>query len=254
MNPPELLDDHCTPVSRFEKMIIEVVANRYQGSSYSFFFGSSLNNEDRKSSDIDLFVIYETPIHSFREKFVAEGELFDVFIYDSETLNGTLHMARQNGNFFPVDAVLNSVILPAPTPQARQLQTVAQRIKDAGYIFNDRNFVRQYVTSILDDLVDDVNVEERNMLCVELYKCVVSIVLIKNGAGVCSRKYASRALNSIDSTMQRRLDTALSEALLGKTEQLTSIANDTLLTIGGILREGFRMPCQEAIRMPLPVI
>jgi predicted nucleotidyltransferase len=235
-------------------IIVNLMKERYKGSAYCFFYGSSACSVPKKNSDVDLIVVYNKTIHSYREKFIYNDLLMDVFVYDEESLSGTLHMARMNGKFVTVDAVKSAITLPAPTPESEKLKAIAQRVRHAGYIFQNRAFMQQFITNILDDLEDCTVASESNMLCIDLYKSIAEIVLIGGGAGICDRKHAARELTAIDVELHQRLDNGLLRALSGDIRPLVEVANEVLCKIGGPLRAGFHMNNTAVIRMPLPVL
>ena len=254
MSIPDMKSNQKSSESFSEKVILDAVEKFYAGSSFCFFYGSFLKKTNDKNSDIDLIVVYERAIQAFRQKFIFQEFLFDVFVYDAESLNGALHMARQNGQFVTVDAIIDSAVLPHSTDTSKILKEVAIRVKKAGYLFQNRAFVQQYITNILDDLETTDAPGEKTMLCIDLYRALVDIVLINGGAGVCSRKYAAKALSVIDPELQSELNEALASSFSGRHQSLIAIAKKILAVLGGPLREGFRMNIQENFRMPLPVI
>lgn len=234
--------------------ITNLMRERYRDSRYCFFYGSFAYGSPNPNSDVDLIIVYDKTVMSYREKFVYEDLLMDVFVYDEETLSGTLHMSRVNGKFVTVDAVISAITLPAPTEQSELLKNVASRVRRAGYIFTNRAFMQQYITNIIDDLEDVMVVSERNMLCVDLYKATIEIILIGGGAGVCDRKHAARELTRIDAEMHGRLDRHLLTALSGDAHFIVQTAKEVLAMIGGPLRAGFHLNNPTAVRMPIPVL
>lgn len=237
-----------------QNVILDLLKERYVDSKYCFFYGSSATDEAKKNSDVDIIVVYAKTINSYREKFFYDEVLIDAFIYDEESLNGTLHNARLNGKFVTVEAVRSAITLPAPTAESEMLKTVAERIRKAGYIFQQRTFIQQYITNILDDLEDCTVALERNMLCIDLFKILTEIILIGAGVGIHDRKHAARELTLFDANLHNRMDTALLKGLSTDSSELVSVASEILNKIGGPLRDGFHMAYPNSTRMPLPVV
>ena len=236
------------------RAILKLMKERYKGCRYCFFYGSAATESGNSKSDVDLVIVYENTIHSYREKFLYANMLMDVFAFDEETLYGSLNMARINGNFVTVEAVINGITLPAPTPESDLLKAQASLIRKAGYRFEGATFMRQYVTNILDDLEDCTVATERNMLCIDLFKKLCDIILARDGVGISDRKHAARKLAEISFDMHARLDSGLLVALSGDTGILIDAALEVLESIGGPLRDGFQMKIPNAVRLPLPVI
>lgn len=238
------------PAKDTVSIVLDLMNERYELSSYCYFYGSHSINTAKPNSDVDLIFVYEQSIEAYREKFMYEGLLMDVFVYDEETLNGSLHMARMNGKFGSADALITARTLPAPTAASEKLRATASRIRKAGYIFQNRAYVRQYITNILDDLEANPASAERNMLCVDLFKSTTDLILIGGGAGMCDRKHAAQELTGIDAEMHQRLDAGLIRALSGDVTELAASARKVLSQIGGPLREGFKQGFPNPIRMP----
>ncbi|MYM83486.1 hypothetical protein GTP44_16170 [Duganella sp. FT50W] len=240
--------------SDFSSLIQNVLQSRYPGCDFAYFYGSASKQCHNADSDLDLLVVFTTAIQPFREKFVQDGILFDVFVYDAESLSGAIHNARTHGKFVTVDAVLEAMTLPAETPTSITLKTAASRVKRAGFLFTQKSFFRQYVTSILDDLQDQLSDGERILLAVDLFKLVIDIALICHGVGLCTRRHAARQMERVAPAAYAALCDALNHAMAGDTDALRTLARHHLDLLGGPLRDGFRQPITDAPRMPLPVL
>jgi hypothetical protein len=179
--------------------------------------------------------------------------LFDVFVHDAESLNGALHSARLSGKFAIVDAVRNGVVFPQKTETSDLLQNIAQRVRTAGFLFQHRNFVRQYITGVIDDISSSTCQLERTRVSIDLYSKTSEVALINLGEGICDRKYAAQALKRHRPEFQFSLDCALRKALDDDPSELIELAKKVLDECGGELREGFRQSISPN-RMPLPVL
>jgi predicted nucleotidyltransferase len=248
------MNDRNIGLKSVQETIGRAIESGYKGSAFCYFYGSFAEGTNDEYSDVDLIIVYEKPIQPYREKFLFEGYLFDVFIYDAESLNGILNAARTTAQFTTVNAVLNSVTLPSETELSGQLREVAKRVKHVGYIFQNKAFRQQYITNILDDLKTSTKKNERHMLCVDLYRSMVDLILMMSGAGSHSRKHAARELTEYDPEFHARLDAAFIQALTDDITPLTDIADEVLKPLGGALREGFRMNYSDITRIPLPVL
>jgi predicted nucleotidyltransferase len=242
-------------VESFNHSIISNAIEKYfKDCSFYFFHGSYFSGTPNENSDIDLIIVYKSAISPFRQKFVSDGFLFDVFVYDIETLNGALHQARVNGQFVTVAAVVHSETYPAPTPESKLIKNIAERVMSAGYLFTNRVFFRQYMTNIIDDLFENDIDHEIVMLSIELYKSIVEFTLINSGFGVCSRKHAAQTLNHTDSQFHQELNLSLRTAINGNPAAIIVLGKKVLDILGGPLSDGFKMTLPEIVRMPLPIM
>lgn len=230
--------------------VTAALAKVYPGA-FGFFYGSRCNGGATATSDVDLIVVFEDPCRSYREKFVFQGFLFDVFVYDAQSLHGAIAATSRHGQFGNINALLSATTLPHPTPLSLALTQAAALARTNGFKLPDTAFFRQYLSNAIDDLLGQPSRGEITMLAVDLYKTLVELVLIDAGHGVCNRKHASRLLSQVDPGLHRQLDGALGAAVGGDVAPIVALARTVLQRFGGELRAGFRMPMDGLPRLPI---
>lgn len=246
-------NDKNTAITALTGFISKTVSSKYENNLFSFFFGSFAKGTNIQKSDLDLIVINDRPVEPFQEKFLSEGILFDVFVFDAESLNGALHDSVKSGNFALVNALLESTVLPNSNAISEKLISSAKKIKSIGFLRSQTSIIkqRQYITSLIDGLLSPSLNEEKNMLVVNLYKSVVETFLIAGGAGLAQNKHAIRALKLINENLLKRLNSSFQSAISGEVTPLIEIANEALDQIGGSLRDGYKIYLRPPSRISL---
>lgn len=247
-NLPKLPPD---PVGKIVDLTNAVLARNYPGADFGFFYGSRRAGRATASSDVDLIVVFGGPCRCYREKFDFQGLLFDVFVYDAESLHGAIAATPRHGQFGSINAILSATALPSETPLSRALTRAAEQARATGFTLQNPMFFRQYLTNAIDDLLAHPSRGEVTMLAVDLYKILVELVLIDAGHGICNRKHASKILSNVDRALHERLDAALGEAVGGNSLPIVALAQAIVLRFGGELRAGFRMPMDGLPRVPI---
>ena len=237
-----------------EELVLDFTASRYPGHSFVLLFGSASCGQQNSRSDIDVIVVYREPIQCFREKVNYRGALFDVFVYDLESINTHIHMARSGGNATMLEIILTAHPLPLQTKDFELLQHAAHRIKSLPPLAQDTTSVRQYLTSCIDDLKSSSDSLESKAIAIEIYRVIEDAILMAIGSGGFRKKYAARAIKSHDTEYYTRTLDALKKSLDGENEQIISVGEELLEQFGGELREGYFRSLPEVVRMPLPVI
>ena len=236
-----------------KELIENFTKSRYEGHAFVLLFGSTSRGQQNHNSDIDLIVVYVEPIRCFREKVKYHETLFDVFIYDVESLNTHIHMARAGGNTTMLEIILTATPLPKETREFASLRLAAERIRSSPPLIQDINSSRQYLTSCLDDLESSSNTLESMAIAIEIFRVIEETILMLIGSGGFRKKFAARAMQRHDSDFYTRAVAALKRALDGNTSEIISVGNELLTQLGGGLREGYSRSLPEVLRMPLPV-
>lgn len=234
--------------------IEKIVNARYEQVLFSFFYGSMAIGKERSNSDVDLIVLQRYLAVPYREKFRTDGCLFDVFLFDPESLHGALQASRRSGNFAVAAGIVNAITIPAPTTTSAFLSAVASQVCNEGFSLPAIAVLkqRQHITSLLDDLLDCNDRAERYALSVDLYKTLMESALTKRRIGLLPHKLAARTLRRIDACLAERINDALAESFVDSPQALVTLALEMLGEIGGALREGFRVDLSPPPRLAIP--
>jgi predicted nucleotidyltransferase len=233
-------------------LIIDFVSARYKDYSLILFYGSAATGAQEVRSDVDLFVLYDSPIHPYREKVRHLGFLFDIWVYDIETLHGMINVARRSPSAIILEIVLSSTVLPEKTKISDYLKLAAANIRKSKPLIQDIADWRQYITGIVDDLESANHKDDRCLLAMEAYGAITDCLLLILGAGGYKKRHAARILREYDADYFCELNEGLGEAINGNLEKLVKCSKKLLIQLGGELREGFKSSLPEGIRFPLP--
>ncbi len=234
--------------------LLQFAQVHYPGFEFLLHFGSTAHGASRKHSDVDLLLVFPGAIHPFRETRRWQGQLFDSWLYDIETLNGLIHAGRTGRNHVMLDIVLSSRVLPEPTPRSDLLKTAAERVRRAGPLLADRNDFRHVVTGLMDDLEQAEDPVEQAAIALDLHNVVQQTLLCLIGAGGFRKSHAIARLRDHDPAFFTELTNAVAVALKGDHGPLLAAAGRLLGRLGGPLREGHRTNLDGSVRMPLPVV
>ena len=231
----------------------DYLANAHPRALFAYLYGSQVKGTATARSDIDLLVIYEEPISQYRHKEEFKGRLFDTFIYDIESVNGLIHLARSGGDFIVINSILGSITVPQESEASRCLRETARLLKKSGEPIRNLTRDRQHLTSLVEGLEHERDADLVTVLASELLTSVFSTALRIHGEGGVGRREMVHLL--------RERDPQLCQALLGAYKSIPADGSAALVamawkfidTIGGPLRAPYKASLPNIVRMPLPV-
>lgn len=236
------------------ELIVGVMRNRYPGFDFLLHFGSSLEGDMQERSDVDVIVVFDRPVQGLHEKFMHGGFLFDVHVFDIESLNARVHLARRGSSSVMASIVRRAAVLPESNKRAVALQLAAERVLALAPVAQDLEDIRQYITGLIDDIDGVLDSNVGIMIAIELYQSISGTVLQLNGAAGFRKRHAARAFAEWDMGFLCRLNNSLRAAVCGSFDELIACAKLMLEKIGGERREGYRSMVPDVGRMPLPVV
>lgn len=234
-----------------EKHCCQIALSRYPGAQATMFYGSSAQGTARSTSDIDMLVIVKSPASPFREKFEQAGRIFDVFVYDAESLNGAMILERSAQSMVLINIVAGARIFPPSSALASSIQAAAIRLRNARSTTLELDAARHQITSLIDDIQDYGKEPGADRLMVELYKSIYDLALLSIGCGCFGGKHAARLLGQRNAALAKDLECGLVKALNGDPSSLLDLATTVLRGLGGELRQGYYAPLGAPIRVPL---
>lgn len=237
---------------KISDLILSVAAKRYPGFSFVLFHGSTSRSSGRPDSDVDLFVIYTDQRAPCRESFVEGGKVFDVFVYDAETLHFHLHTARRSWQTAVLDIVCSSVTLPNDNAISMYLRRSAERIRSTPPPAEDPLMFRVLLTNLLRDLRLAQDRWEIQALAIELYKTLSIKVLREHGVGGHVRKHCRTALKAVEPAYCLQLDELFESTIrTGDSAGFVCLGERALNERGGALVSDFTIPLADGKRLPL---
>lgn len=229
----------------------EFIESNFGDSAFSFLFGSYARGEQTPESDVDMIVVYSTPVQSRHQKIGFEGKSFDCYVFDVEALNGALHRAKISGKFALVHAVIAGHVLPGETPTSSKLREVARHIREFNFKRPKTDVIRFHTTELCGALSRERPVAEQVILAADLFKAICGILLDRTGEGICTGKQTARVLARQYPEFYPALVEAFQQAVAGDSKNLVQFAYATLEEIGGALGDGYSIPIAGIERIPL---
>ena len=245
----EILDRNA-----LEALALKTANERYGGYSFFFIFGSSYFGTANAKSDVDMIIVFERPVTAFHEKYLYEGQLFDVHVFDAESLNAVIHRARRGGgSVVMVDIIMAAVALPSATRTSELLKLAAQRVKETKPITEEPSEIRNYLTALIDDIEHVTDPDELMNMSVELFQAISTAILQFNGAAGQRKHHAVNAFKTANPEFFAKLSNGMREVVYGNKGLILECAQDLLTQLGGPLRAGYKRILPDAGRLPLPL-
>ncbi|MES2048465.1 MAG: hypothetical protein V4447_08695 [Pseudomonadota bacterium] len=235
--------------------VMEVIKQRYPDHAFVLFYGSHAKEEEitTPQSDLDVMVLYSRATKPFRETFRATGYLFDVFVYDIESINYLVHHANRLSMASLIHIILESTVLPEANPISDHLKSIAEQVNQSPPVQRDLGPLRHYITNTIDDLQWCQDARDKTALMVDLYRSLMNLMLATLGKEGHTRKHAVAAIRLAAPDFFMHLDTKFHEGIQNQDPRsLILLAYETLQPLGGPLREGFRLNLQERARLAIP--
>lgn len=235
------------------ELVLRVSSKRYPGHSFVFFHGSHSRpgRNPTPASDVDLLVIFTQDITPFRESFIAGGFLFDVFVYDAESINFLLNDRRRHDTVL-LGVLADAIVLPTSTDQSQHLQAMARlRLLDTP-VKTDSSLLRHTIMSTLNSLEWCTDADQRTLLLVNTYKWVVKLLLRELGKAGHNNKHAVKAIESHAPGFFSGLNAALTDALQRQdVRHFSKVVEEIVAGHGGLPRQGFKFDLPAGHRLAL---
>lgn len=235
------------------QFILDTVSERYGEPSFCFFFGSHAFGCGDADSDVDVIVVMNHLAHAYSERFSSDGFLFDAHVHDAETLHAMMRAENKRGLAMLTAKVDQSLVLPQPCEIASKLKEVARGLLHSGPPRPEKwDLPRRYMTAVLSDIGRCADRDERRMMAMDLYECIIDTFLRSHGQFANRGRYLVRELKRFDAAFSDRAQAALVAVFQDDSfSPLMQLAREVLEPIGGTLDHGYREDYPEKLRSPL---
>lgn len=159
----------------YERLARRVADTRYPDAPALFWTGSLARGGGTDRSDIDLVVLFDRLDHAWRESFLAEGRLCEVFVHDLDSLDLFFRKDANRGLPILMDMVIRSISL-RPGPLARAARLCAERRLAEGprpWSAEELERSRFIAGDLLEDLRGATDPREIRVLGATLYQIAV---------------------------------------------------------------------------------
>lgn len=202
-----------------EALARRVAEARYPGAAALFWTGSLARGTGSRSSDIDLVVVFDRLDHAWRESFLEEGRLFEVFVHDLDSLDLFFEKDAARGLPVLMDMVTRSVVLRAG-PVADAARGLAERRLAEGprpWSAAELERSRFIAGDLLEDLRGATDPDEIRIIGALLYPHTLDHLRRSRGLWSGRGKHALRLLREEESEIGPALIAAF-EALFARAE------------------------------------
>jgi predicted nucleotidyltransferase len=233
--------------------ILDTVSERYGEPSFCFFYGSHAFGRGDADSDIDVIVVMNHLAHAYRERFSSNGFLFDALVHDPETLHAVMRSEHKRGVAVLTAKVDQSLVLPQPCELASKLKEIARGLLRSGPPRPEKwDLPRRYMTAVLSDIGRCADRDERRMMAMDLYECIIDTFLRSHGRFSNRGRYLVREVKRFDAAFSDRGQAALAAVFQNDSlSPLIQLAREVLDSVGGTLDDGYREDFSDKMRSPL---
>ncbi|WP_425449328.1 nucleotidyltransferase domain-containing protein [Dethiothermospora halolimnae] len=224
----------------------KIYKERYSDAEFLMLAGSIIRGEGTETSDLDIVVIYEKVDKAFRESFIYEGTMVEVFAHDMSTLKYFIYNLDYNEGRPVMATMINEgMVIPSETKLSNELKTLArEHIKKGPKITNPEKIdsMRYNITNLLDDLKDSRNRHEQMAIAVRLYEDLAELYFRTKGYWRGKGKSIVRIMKKYNPDFALRYNESFD--LLFKKEdssKVMELGEELLNFVGGYLFEGYKL-------------
>ncbi|WP_425449409.1 nucleotidyltransferase domain-containing protein [Dethiothermospora halolimnae] len=231
-----------------------VYEERYSDAKFLILAGSIVRGEGTKTSDLDIVVIYEKIDKAFRESFIYEGTMIEVFAHDISTLKYFMYNIDYNdGRPVMASMVNEGVVIPSETELSNELKRIAKDHIKKGPKETDIDKIdsmRYNITNLLDDLKDSRNRNEQTAIAVRLYEDLAELYFRSRRCWRGKGKSIVRIMKKYDPDFASKYNESFN--LLFKKEdssKVIELGEELLNSVGGYLFEGYKLEANKEWRI-----
>jgi len=241
-------------MEKYIEIANRIFKERYSDSAFLILAGSIIRGEGTKTSDLDIVVIYEKLDCAFRESFIYDEIMIEVFAHDLSTVKYFMnHVDFNVGAPILATMITEGIVIPRETEFSVKLKKIAE-----AFIFNGPkqqdinkiNNMRYSITNLIDDLRDSKNRYEQIAISCRLYDEVAELYFSAkrqwNGKG----KSIVRVMQKYDPDFAERYNSSFDLLFKnGDESKVIEITEEVLNLVGGYLFNGYRLMAKPEWRM-----
>ncbi len=184
-----------------------------------FWAGSLARGNGTPSSDIDLVVVFDRLNHAWRESFLDEGRLCEVFVHDLDSLDLFFEKDAARGLPVLMDMVIRSIMLRGGPVAIAARRLAERRLAEGPPLWNAEELERSRFIAgdLLEDLRGATDPDEIRMIGALLYPHTLDHLRRSRGLWSARGKHALRLLRDEEGQTGAALIAAF-EALFARAE------------------------------------
>ena len=218
-----------------------IVADRFPAARAAVLGGSVSAGRATATSDLDIVVVVDGPPAPYRETIRVDGVPVELFVHTEESLVFWFARDRDAGSCTLAHMLATGLPLAGDHVQRMQEQARAHLAAGpAAWTAQHLQYRRYALTDALDDLVDTLDVDERDVVAGQVLVMTAQLALGSRGAWLGKGKWLVRRLRAEDDRLAEDLLTGHHRAVAtGDPTGLVAAADQVLDAVGGRLTEGF---------------
>ncbi|QUH20174.1 nucleotidyltransferase domain-containing protein [Alkaliphilus sp. B6464] len=241
-------------MKKYIEIANRIYQEKYSNAEFLILAGSIIRGEGTMTSDLDIVVIYEKIDCAFRESFIYEGIMVEVFAHDLSTAKYFMHTVDFN-NGAPIIATMitEGIVIPKKIGLSDELKRIAEEFISKGpneANINKINSMRYSITNLIDDLIDSKNRYEQIATGCRLYEEVAELYFSANRIWNGKAKSIVRVMKKHDHEFAERYNDSFDLLFKnGDDSMAVEISEEVLNLVGGYLFNGYRLVAKPEWRI-----
>lgn len=220
----------------------DIILQQYPNCDAAVLAGSVVRGQETPTSDLDLVIIDNNIMSSYRESFIENGWPVEAFVHNERSyqqfVEDDLKRARPSLPWMIAEGIVlkDTGILNALKEQA------ATQLEDGPeqWTVSTIDFKRYFITDGLDDFTGSGERAEQIFIAGSLAELLAEFVLRINGQWIGTSKWTVRALRNWDSEFADRFVDSFDRFYgTGEKQAIINLADEILKPYGGRLFDGF---------------
>lgn len=222
----------------------ELVAKRFPGCETALLAGSVVRGEATSTSDLDLVVIDNHIMSSYRESFIEKGWPVELFVHNSDSYQAYFKSDCDRGQPSLPNMVAESIVLTGQQ-EAEKIKEEARQLLAKGpasWTPKEAEAKRYFLTDVLDDFIGANNRTEELFIANALAEQLAEFVLRINGQWTGTSKWLVRSLKRYDKEFAEQFLAAFERYYSAREKDAAiQLAEAVLQPYGGRLFDGFTL-------------
>jgi len=222
----------------------ELVAKRFPGCETALLAGSVVRGEATSTSDLDLVVIDNHIMSSYRESFIEKGWPVELFVHNSDSYQAYFKSDCDRGQPSLPNMVAESIVLTGQQ-EAEKIKEEARQLLAKGpasWTLKEAEAKRYFLTDVLDDFTGANNRAEELFIANALAEQLGEFVLRINGQWTGTSKWLVRSLKRYDKEFAEQFLAAFERYYSAREKNAAiQLAEAVLQPYGGRLFDGFTL-------------
>ncbi|MBZ5202226.1 nucleotidyltransferase domain-containing protein [Planomicrobium chinense] len=222
----------------------ELVAKRFPDCETALLAGSVVRGDATSTSDLDLIVIDNNIMSSYRESFMEKGWPVELFVHNSTSYQGYFKSDCERGRPSLPNMVAESIVLTGHH-EAKYIKEEARQLLAKGpaqWTSKEAAVKRYFLTDVLDDFIGSGNRTEELFIGNALAEQLGEFVLRMNRQWTGTSKWLARSLKRYDEDFAEQFSAAFEHYYSTREkEAVIHLAEGVLHAYGGRLFDGFTL-------------